>query len=167
MLRWERVWWCHKERALRSVWRIGKLPDDTWAEPDEGIPITQTQWTERHGTKSSRYRQGAISRAQKSCMAGIRSLAKELGLYVVGSSHWGFFLMRKSHGQNYPSEQSLWPQCGGCQLRDQSGSCCDGVISISKKGSELEAVRRKRRQPVYFRRRKLIRLGEGREEKEA
>lgn len=75
--------------------------------------------------------------------------------------------MRKSHGQNYPSEQSLWPQCGGCQLRDQSGSCCDGVISISKKGSELEAVRRKRGQPVYFRRRKLIRLGEGREEKEA
>lgn len=41
------------------------------------------------------------------------------------------------------------------------------MISISKKGSELEAVRRKRRQPVYFRRRKLIRLGEGREEKEA
>lgn len=31
------------QRALRPVCRIGKLPDDTWAEPDKGIPITQTQ----------------------------------------------------------------------------------------------------------------------------
>lgn len=40
MLRWEGYDGVRK-RTLRPVWKIRKLPGDTWAEPDEGIADRQ------------------------------------------------------------------------------------------------------------------------------